>query len=301
MQTRRFALTRAVPSWFIRTRSGYLPDPKSPVAQFRRREEGFVLVSVLVVAILLALLATTLMTAIRVIASESSMFVSDVGARAATEGGLNRIILAFSRSGDALREALIPDGRPAPWDFNGTTLLLRAQAESGKLDVNAADRSHMAALLDVLFHEPGVRSYFLAQIDNARSSGRRIGSLSALLSPLDRMTMRLDLAESHFTVMTSQKGFDPATAPPAIVQTTPELTDAAKKAILAARAGRLPLPLAEISAPAAQKFTAERPIYAFRAETFAGFGRAMAMSAIVGFSDQTEISVYRWAPASMAQ
>lgn len=119
MQTRRFALTSAALSWLIRIRSGYLPNGNWQVAQFRRREEGFALVSVLVVAILLALLATTLMTVIRVITNESSTFVSDVVARAATEGGINRIILAFSRSGDALRETLTPDGRPATWEFMG--------------------------------------------------------------------------------------------------------------------------------------------------------------------------------------
>lgn len=121
------------------------PDVKRYATLHRQCERGFALPSVLLIAILISLLSVTLMTLARVLANDGSALASGIGARAATEAGLNRIILAFSRPGDPLRESLVPDSRPVAWEFHGGTLLLRAQAESGKLDLNAADRAYAAS------------------------------------------------------------------------------------------------------------------------------------------------------------
>ncbi len=196
-----------------------------------------------------------------------------------------------------MRESLVPDGRPVAWEFHGRILLLRAQAESGKLDVNAADRAYVASLLERLLEEPDLRSQLLARIDNARLTGARIGAVADLLSPFDRMTARQDLLSSYFTVMTDKKGIDPMTAPSLIIATIPGLSDETKKLILDARAAHRSLPLADIPAPVAQRFSAEHPIYTFHAQTSEGFDRATAMAAVVGFSDQSGVSVYAWAPA----
>jgi hypothetical protein len=265
----------------------------------RRHEDGFALPSVLVIAIILSLLAIALSTLAQVLATDSSAFSSAVDGQAAIEAGLNRMILAFARLGDPLREQLAPDGRPVPWDFHGRTLRLRAQAESGKLDLNAADRTHITALLDRLVEEPALRSQLLARIDSQRQLGARMTSVAELLPPFDRMTATADLLSTYFTVMTDQKGIDPMTAPSLVIETLPGLPDGLKTLILEVRAARRPLPLAEIPAPVAQSFAAERPIYTFHAQTSAGFNRAMALSAVVGFSEQSGISVYAWAPASV--
>src|SRR6266567_2769070 len=102
-----------------------------------RDERGFALVSVIVIALLISLITSALVILSRGFANDSSIFKSSIDGRAAAEAGLNRIILAFSRSGDPIRELLVPDSRPVDWEFHGKTLLLRAQAESGKLDLNA--------------------------------------------------------------------------------------------------------------------------------------------------------------------
>jgi hypothetical protein len=259
-------------------------------------ERGFALPSVLVIAIVISLLAITLTTLAQLLATDSSAFSSAIDGRAVTEAGLNRIILAYARRGDLLREQLLPDGRPVSWEFRGKSLQLRAQAESGKLDLNAADRVHIAALLDRLIDDPEMRSQVLTQIDTARQLGARITSVAAVLSPFDRMTTKLDLLKNYFTVMTDQRGIDPMTAPPLLIATIPGLSDSLKTLILDARAARRPLPLAEVPAPVAQGFAGERPIYTFHAQTSAGSDRAIAMGAVVGFSEQSGTSIYAWAP-----
>ena len=264
-----------------------------------RGQHGFALPSVLMIAILISLFALTLTTLARVLASDGATLSSEVHGRAATEAGLNRIILAFSHRGDFLRESLVPDGRPVAWEFHGGALRLRAQAESGKLDINAADRTHIVALLGRVLEDANLQAQSIARIDNARRSGVRMTAVADLLSPFDRMTTKLDLLNRYFTVMTNQRGFDPVTAPSLVIESIPELPDETKRSILDARIAQRPLPLADIPAPVAQRFAAERPLYTFYAEKAGGPGRATAMSALVGFSEQTGLSVYSWAPASV--
>jgi hypothetical protein len=264
-------------------------------------DSGFALASVLFYAILISLLASALMLVARGMANDSFLFTSELVARASTESGLNRMILAYAQRGDPLRELLVPDGRPLRWDFRGKTLLLQVQAESGKLDVNAADRAHIVALIGRLIEDPDARAHVLAQIDSGRSGGSRLTSIEALLRPFDRLTQRLDALEPHFTVMTSQRGFDPLSAPAAVIETTPGLSEDAKKALMSARNDRRPLPLSSIPAEVAQRFATERPIYTFRAETSTGFAHAHAIAAVVGFSERGEYVIYSWAPASMSR
>jgi hypothetical protein len=272
-----------------------------PPRHYRPRhagEGGFALVSVVVVAMVIAALAVGLTALVRSAATESAVLRADAEARAGTEAGLNRIILAYARSGDPLRAALAPDGRPIAWEFAGRRLTLRAQAESGKLDLNAADRDHIGAVASRLFAEPEARARVLARIDAARIARERIAAVAAVLTPLDRMTARRDDAEAHFTVMTDQRGVDPATAPLLVLETMPFLSDEARGAIVAARRAGTPIGLDNLGA-AARQFVPERPIYTFRAETAAGFDRAGALQAVVSFSERGGFLIHAWALAGI--
>jgi hypothetical protein len=264
-------------------------------------ERGFALVSVVVVAALIAIIATGLATMVRRLASESAVVTLDAETKAGTEAGLNRIILAYLRAGDPLRTALVPDGRPVAWSFAGKTLTLRAQAESGKLDLNAGDREHIAALLVRLIAQPAEQVRILSDLDAARAARTPFASVAALLSPLDRMGARRDLFESHFTVMTDQRGIDPSTAPPAVLETMPRLHERGRQAILAARRDGHPLRLDTVAAIGGVAFVPERPVYTFRAQTADGFGRAGATQALVGFSENGKMSIYAWAPAGISR
>src|SRR5580704_15639386 len=162
-------------------------------------DRGFALVAVVFVATIVAGLAVALLLLAQHTAQQGNDVVLEVENRAAGEAGLNRIILAYARPGDALREQLAGDGRPVEWEFAGKRLVLRAQAESGKLDLNAGPRDHIGALAQRLFGEPEALARFLGRLDEARSQGQSITSVLMLLSPFDRMKARRDLMEAHFT------------------------------------------------------------------------------------------------------
>jgi hypothetical protein len=261
-------------------------------------DRGFALVAVIFVAAIVAGLAVALLFLAQQAAQQGNDIVLDVENRAADEAGLNRIILAYARPGDALREQLAGDGRPVDWELAGKKLVLRVQAESGKLDLNTGPRDHIAALAQRLLPEPDALARFLSRLDEERSQSRSITSVLMLLSPFDRMTARRDLMEAHFTVLTGQRGFDPTTAPTAVIETAPGLPDQAKQDILDARAAGQAFNAGSIAFVPAQTFVSEKPVYTFRAETASGFERPAAMAAQVGFSDQGRFFIYSWATAS---
>lgn len=263
-------------------------------------ERGFALVSVLIICSLIALLTLSFSTFVRGIASDSAKFSSDIRIRSLAEAGLNRMILAYAQTGDPLRTALFPDGRPVPWSFGGAKLTLRVQAESGKLDVNAADRPHIAALASRVFENPDQQGRFLNTLDAARTSGGRIDSIASLLGPFDRMTATRDVAEQHFTVTTNQRGFDMLTAPALVIRTMPALPETLADRIIASRTEGQPPPMEQLPPSLAQRLVTERPIYTFRADVTLDTGRVGAMRAIVGYSERGEISIYSWTVTSPA-
>src|SRR4051812_34206700 len=144
-------------------------------------ESGFALVSVVVICALIAGLAIGLTTLVRRLATESSAVTLDAEARAGVEAGLNRIVMAYLRPGDPLRAALTPDSRSVAWPFAGKMLILQAQAESGKLDLNGGDLEHIGAAAARLIEDPVARAEFLARLNAARSSRTTISTVAELL------------------------------------------------------------------------------------------------------------------------
>ena len=264
-------------------------------------EDGFVLVSVLYVVVLIALIASSLLAMVRIIANDNNMFISEMTARLVTEAGLNRAIMAFSVIGDPLRQDLLPDDRPIEWAFRGNKVFLRVQAESGKLDLNAADRAHLVALLERVIDDQRIRSDIIGNIDSSRISGLRLPSTAAALSIRDRHPIRLSAIASNFTVFTNQVGFDPSTARPLVLESIPDLSAEFKASWSDMRRRGEPLPLDRFAGLVATRFVSERPIYTFYAETGKIFHRAWAMSAVVGFSEQGNTSIHSWSPVGVRQ
>lgn len=261
-------------------------------------DSGVALAAVLLVATILAGVAVALLILAQQIAQADADISADVENRALLEAGLNRMILAYERPGDSLREKLVGDGRPVEWDFAGQKLTLRVQAESGKLDLNAGHRDHIAALVARLVPEAAAQSLFLSGLDAARSEGQLILSVLSLLSPFDRMTARREVIEAHFTVLTGQHGFDPRTALNAVIETAPGLPDEAKQEILSARASGRAFSVNRIPFAPAQMFVTEKPVYSLRAETHPEGRPPAAMAAQVEFSNQGRIAIFSWATAT---
>lgn len=264
-------------------------------------EDGFAVISVLILGIAVSLVILALTNGARNVANTGSLFAAEVETRAALEGGLSRAILAYARRSDGLREQIYPDGRWAVWQIQGKSILLSAQAESGKLDVNSGDRVHLSTLAGRLLDHSLSREHFFEVIERTRRDRVRIASVAVLLAPADRVTKLLDDVKQHLTIFTHQTGFDPTTASDLVIETIPGIGDGGRQAIMEARARRRRVALAAMPAELVKRFSAERPIYSFRAQVANGFGRAAAMVATVEFSVRGTYTIYEWTPASVRE
>jgi hypothetical protein len=263
-------------------------------------DRGFALIAVIIGSAIVATLALTLLTYSRTLSSASALYAADIETRSWAESGLNRILLAYSRPDDPLRQRLNPDGRPVAWDYHGRTVTLSVRAESGKIDVNAGDRNHIARLLSLLIDSSQLRSIILDRIDAARSGGENIRSVAEILPPFERMTSVRDRLDSYFTVYTNQTGIDVATAPSLVIETMPGLPPQLAADILRARSIGAPITMANLPSEIAHRFGQQRPIYTFRAETSSGFTKARAMRAVVLYGERNKYSILAWETVGIA-
>lgn len=209
------------------------------------------------------------------------------------EAGLHRAIAAYSRPNDELRSGLVPDGRPVNWQFDGQTLILRAEAESGKWDLNAGALPQINELLNHLIDEANARSEIERKLAEMRGRGQ-IGSVASVLSPFDRMTSRRDLFDRHFTVMTDQRGIDLNTAPPLSIEAYLGLPDEWKRRLLETSGQQARIEPSDLPASVGGSSAQERPIYTFRASTSRSFGRVASLSALVEFGEGGKMHVFSW-------
>jgi hypothetical protein len=263
-------------------------------------DQGFILLSAVMIAAVLATIALGILATTRRLANDGARIVSDIELRAACESGLSRMIAIFSNTSDPLRKQLWPDGRAVSWRFEDTELTLRVQAESGKLDLNTGDRDHIAAVLNSAF-KPAVAAAIMTKVDATRTNHSRIESVAAVLTPIDRMNRTRDALERLFTVMTAQRGVDPWSAPELILHTIPNISEDALQRIIDAKRGDQILPAGEFAEGIRSYFAAQRPIYTFRTEARSRQGRVGAMQALAGFDDRQRFHIYSWEIAGRYQ
>lgn len=255
------------------------------------------MISALAAAAVISIFAMALTINANVISFEGSRFRSDIELRALAEAGLYRIIAAYSRTADTLRSSLVADGRRVQWQFNGRAVELSAQAESGKLDLNAGDPLHIQELARRLISSEAVRDRFLLEFTAARRDRNHILSIASLIPPFARMTETRDILESHFTVYTGQRGFDPLTAPRSVVISIPEISHAEIERIIGAREALSTIPADSLPRSITQRFATERAIYTFRASAFSD-KRTTAMQTLVSFSEGQKLKLHSWHQAS---
>lgn len=117
-----------------------------------QRQRGAALLMVLWLLILLAGLVSVFAFTARVEAIQGSALRAQVAGRLAAEAGIELAALRMADSDPQRR--WYPDGRPQAFRFEGYDIEVRVQDESGKVDLNAADTSLLAALLIALDVEP---------------------------------------------------------------------------------------------------------------------------------------------------
>jgi hypothetical protein len=247
-------------------------------------DRGFVLISVLLLSLTVAglLMALQLTTHEASYNSQSSHEASS--AKFALEAALARMTRAFELLDDPLRVKLVADGRPVVWDVSGRRIAMRAQAESGKWDLNSGDRDQIAKLIRRLVPAGEGANKIVTRLNELRAANQRVTSVRVILAPYQRLIEAADHLEQFFTVATDQTGIDPAT-------TQPELLASLVDAPRSSAGGELEQRLE--GGAFNRFFVGERPVYSFEVELLDG--RILgAMKALVSFPEHQPPQVHEW-------
>ncbi len=109
----------------------------------RRRARGTALLLVLWITALLAVILGSFAVAARTELQQSRNLFDTIRARLAAEAGVARAVYELNRPG---LDRWLADGRSYEIEFEGNTIEITVQDESGKVDINAADPATLQAM-----------------------------------------------------------------------------------------------------------------------------------------------------------
>lgn len=263
-------------------------DAETPPAE---SDSGFILISALILGLITAGLLIGLQTMTRATSSIAVHAREAADSKLALESGLARMLAAFEQSDDPLRSRLVADSRPVEWDFADRRIVLRAQAESGKWDLNSGDAEQINKLIQAIASREEGADGILARFQDARRAGRKLGSIQSVLAPHQRMLEISDRLGRYLTVATNQKGIDPDTAPTELLASLADLPSSSARLEIAERLN---------DGFFNHFFVAERPIYSFEVELVNGQTLG-AMRALVSFPERRSPQIHEWRRVSTRQ
>lgn len=131
----------------------------------RKAERGVALIAVLWAAVLLSVLATALLALSRSEAHRLDGEIARLKAGEAAEAGIDLAVIALSAPNG---EGWAVDGTPRTLSFEGVDIEVSAWSESGKIDLNTADRGLIRGLLVVEGLGPGAADALTDEILDRR-------------------------------------------------------------------------------------------------------------------------------------
>src|SRR5262249_24406011 len=135
-----------------------------PALPERIRERGIALVAVLWIVVLLSVSASALLMVMR---SEGRSIATErdrIQAAAAAQAGIDLALVGLADSNGAFRM----DGSSRALRLNDAEIEVRVTAESGKVDLNAADRALIRGLFEVAGAGPGLAEQLTTAIVTRR-------------------------------------------------------------------------------------------------------------------------------------
>ncbi|MGH8584436.1 MAG: general secretion pathway protein GspK [Gammaproteobacteria bacterium] len=201
---------------------------------------GVALVSVLWVIVLLSIIASTLVVTVRTESTLAQELKASAQARALAEAGVFRGI--FELLNPKQRERWKGDGRAYRVRFGGGRVTIRLQDQGGLIDLNAARRDLLDALLRVNGAEEDVRASVVdaildwrdvndlrslhgAEDDDYVAAGRRYGAKDGLFNTVEELQQVLGVRPALYrriaaalTVHSHQNGVDARVAPPQVLK-----------------------------------------------------------------------------------
>lgn len=229
-----------------------------------RYRRGYALVLVIWLLGLMSLFAVSFLDAMRTDAQVAANAIDDIRTRATLEAGLHRGIAALVAEPGAMGLRL--DGTPWPLSFDGAVVTVALQAESGKIDLNAAQPNLLRRLLisagvdvsraDMLVDrildwrdQDDPRRPLGAEVDAYLDAGRTVGPANRALHSIDELRRVLGMTSAPFsqlrsavTVYSGVATPVQAVAPQLVLMALNEYDAAAVDALLQTRSTALTVP-----------------------------------------------------------
>lgn len=226
-------------------------------------EDGFVLLSVLVLTGVIAGIALALSLAMRNDVREMTLHLDLTKARIHADNALVRGIAALGDPADPLHGVLIQPGGHHVFRLNGVEVLLRVEHESGKIDLNRAEPAFLLSALRLLVPEKADSMY--ARIMASRAAGTFIEDVGIVLSPAQAFEPIAGRIERIFTVATGARGIAVHLSTPEIMRAIPGVLPE-ELALLGLGPGWAGTNLSPVLVKYQAYFSSGRPIYTLRAK-----------------------------------
>ncbi|WP_445504891.1 hypothetical protein [Microvirga sp. G4-2] len=201
-----------------------------------KEENGFVLLSVLLVTSVISALALGAAVIARSYLRSADIEVRAISARALADAGLTRIVAALEDVDDQLGASLRVS--PTPWIYAGTELLLEVEFEAGKVDLNSGDGELVQSVMRAVVKDGLLANHVLERWMEFRRRGQEIETIDVLLDPRQRFASLAADLERHFTTISGARGFDPIVASDVVLHHVPGIAEADLRQIEDMRQGR---------------------------------------------------------------
>jgi general secretion pathway protein K len=221
-------------------------------------QRGFALITVLWVALILALIAASIAATMRGDARTAQIETIAARGTALADAGLVMALTELLGHGSA---RLAHDGRPTPVSFEGRTLLLSVQDESGKIDLNTAPRDLIRRLLTAAgldldsaqaetnrildWREPGdLKRLNGAKRDDYRLAGLSYGPRGGPFASIAELQLVMGIPPGLYarlkpsiTVTSQLAGVDPSVAPLLALMAARDIDAANAEQMISGRSG----------------------------------------------------------------
>jgi hypothetical protein len=260
-----------------------------------RRDDGFVLLSVLLVTTIIAAVAIGAAIVARAEVSATRIDDEAARARALSDAGLARAIAALEDGNDPLMPALLMSSAGIDWSYADQRVRLSLTREAGKVDLSAGDSDHIARVLQAVSGDEAIAGRMLARMADLRRNGLGIESVLSLLEPQERFGRMAQELDQVVTVLTAAKGIDAMAAPRIVLESLPGVTPDDLLLFDEARRENSPGKLTQHFARYGSLIRGERPLYRIRASAQVGDGVISRREAIVAQDVRTRrSSVVTW-------
>lgn len=259
------------------------------------KDEGFVLLTVLLITAVISALATAALVTARSHSRAIAGEISLIRAGALTEAGLVRILSALEQGDNTLIEMLRDRGESVVWNYAGVDVTLSLSKEAGKVDLNTGDPALVRSVLRALVKDAEKQSEILQRWETRRRKGQAIESVDALLPPQDQMGPLAQSMERALTTVSAAVGIDPLAAPEIVLKSVPGFSESDYAVLRDARRLGNVVELQAIKARLRPLLDGERPLYRLRASAVLDDGTKTSRSALVT-QDMTTgtVSVSQW-------